>query len=250
MSHTVNNTLQHPPLIPTHVAIIMDGNGRWAKQRKLPRFEGHRKATDAVRAAISAAIAAEVPILTLFAFSSENWKRPKAEVDFLFMLLQQSLQKELKSLFEHGVCIKIIGDRTPLSLTLQKILTNAETTTQHNTRLRLNIAINYGGKWDMLSAAKQLATRVQNNELTIDQITEQTFVEGLSLGTLPEVDLLIRTSGEYRLSNFMLWQLAYSELLFLDLYWPEFRESHFREALHIYSTRQRRFGRTGEQVAS
>ncbi len=233
---------------PKHVAIIMDGNGRWAKQRLLPRVAGHQKGLGSVRAIISACIKKDISVLTLFTFSSENWRRPETEVKFLFGIFLKSLRDELRELHENNIKLKIVGDTSAFSEELQTAIQEAENLTKNNTKLQLNIAFNYGGRWDILQATRALGRSVAKGELNPEDISEENFRSHLSLADCPEPDLLIRTSGEYRISNFLLWQFAYTELYFTDTYWPDFREPQFEEALKAYHKRQRRFGSSSEQI--
>lgn len=233
---------------PSHVAIIMDGNGRWAKQRLLPRVAGHQQGLESVRAVISACLKWNIPCLTLFTFSSENWTRPKSEVNFLFDILLRTLRTEIKSLQENQVCLKIVGDKSVFSTDLKNAIAEAEQLTQDNQKLRLNIAFNYGGRWDIVNAARILSEKVAAKTLKPSDISEELLQAHLSLSDCPEPDLLIRTSGEYRISNFLLWQFAYTELYFTNTYWPDFRENQFEEALKAFSHRHRRFGCIGEAV--
>lgn len=240
-----NSSLQQ---IPRHVAIIMDGNGRWARKRHLPRVAGHRVGLEAVRKTIKGCISSGVEALTLFAFSSENWRRPKEEVGVLMNLFLAALQNEVKKLHKNGVRLRIIGDKSAFNEDLQRHIAESEALTRDNDRLCLNIAANYGGRWDITRACRHLTDEVLAGRLQSDQITPELIRRQLSLSDLPEPDLFIRTGGEQRISNFMLWQLAYTELYFTDLLWPDFDEAAFEEALASYAGRQRRFGRTGEQV--
>ena len=235
-------------LVPTHVAIIMDGNGRWAKQRKLPRTAGHRQGVKATQEIIKASGEAGVKILTLFAFSSENWQRPKNEVSALMDLFMQSLKNEVNNLAENGVRLKFLGDKDAFSKKLSQQIQHAEELTASNDKLLLNIAANYGGKWDILQAAKKIIQDVQHGELQIDEIDENTLKKELATQDMPAPDLFIRTGGEQRISNFLLWQLAYTELYFCDVLWPEFDKNELEKAFENYRQRQRRFGRTQEQV--
>jgi undecaprenyl diphosphate synthase len=234
--------------LPRHVAVIMDGNGRWAKQRLLPRVAGHKQGTEAVRDIVALCVKKQIPILTLWAFSSENWRRPQNEVSFLFELILKSLKQELQTLHENKVCLKVIGDRSRFSRELQEAILEAENKTAHNTGLRLNIALNYGGRWDIVQAVQRLSKGVLAGKLKPEEITEQTIAEFLCLSDCEDPDLLIRTSGEFRLSNFLLWQFAYTELYFTETLWPDFREAQFEEALAAFAKRERRFGYTGEQI--
>lgn len=236
--------------LPKHVAIIMDGNGRWAKQRLLPRIAGHQQGVESIRSVVETVIKNNIPYLTLFTFSSENWRRPDSEINFLFGIFLKSLKNETKTLHENNICLKIIGDVTAFSQELQEAIREAETLTKNNTTLRLNIAFNYGGRWDIVEACRQLSTKFLNHELNPHDITEAVFSQYLALSDCPDPDLLIRTSGEYRISNFLLWQLAYTELYITGTYWPDFREAQLIEALEAYTKRQRRFGYSSEQLAA
>lgn len=228
--------------VPAHVAIIMDGNGRWAKERSLPRIMGHRQGMQTVKRIVRKADAMGIKILTLYAFSTENWKRPKDEVDYLMSLPQEYLATELDELIQRNVQIRMVGkeERIPSS-TLEAIVTAREKT-KENTGLILNFALNYGGRNEIIDAVQQIATLIQDKQLTIDEITEENFSRFLYTANLPDPDLLIRTSGELRISNFMLWQLAYTELWFTDCYWPDFTEDDLEEAVRAYQGRSRRFG--------
>ncbi len=234
--------------IPRHVAIIMDGNGRWARARHLPRVAGHRVGLEAVRKTIKACVSHGVEVLTLFAFSSENWRRPKEEVGLLMNLFMTALDSEVKKLHKNGVRLRIIGDVAGFGPELQQRIHAAEELTQGNTTLSLNIAANYGGRWDITEACRRLAEEVAAGTLQCEAISEELLRSHLSLSELPEPDLFIRTGGEQRISNFLLWQLAYTELYFTELLWPAFDQKAFVEALDSFAGRQRRFGRTGEQV--
>lgn len=227
---------------PVHVAIIMDGNNRWAKKKHLPSIAGHTAGASAVRRVVEAAARDGVKVLTLFAFSSENWKRPKLEVDGLMALFMRSLKKELKRLNEHKIRLRVIGDLSGFSHGLQNQIKNVEEATASNTQMTLVIAANYGGRWDIAQAAKSIAERVALGELAPENINETVLGEHMQLADLPPPDLLIRTSGEERISNFLLWQTAYSEFVFLPVLWPDFEQQHFDEAIQIYQNRQRRYG--------
>ena len=235
--------------LPRHVAIIMDGNGRWARKRGLPRYAGHPAGVEAVRKVIEHCVTRKIEVLTLFAFSSENWQRPKQEVGLIMDLFIRSLRKEAKILHRNGVCLKVIGERSAFSEKLQQRIREVEALTQENTALVLQVAANYGGRWDILQAAKALAQQVREGALSADQIDETLFAERLSFPDLPDPDLFIRTGGERRLSNFLLWQAAYAELYFSDLLWPDFDAAALDQAFQDYGRRQRRFGLTGEQVS-
>jgi len=229
--------------LPKHVAIIMDGNGRWAKRRLLPRVAGHQQGLESVRAIIKACLEKNIACLTLFTFSSENWHRSPTEIDFLFSIFLRSLKNEMHKLHENGVKLKIVGNMQGFSEDLIAAIRTAEALTATNAKLQLNIAFNYGGRWDILEAARAVGSQMAAGTLSPEDLTESLFQSHLSLNDCPEPDLLIRTSGEYRISNFLLWQFAYTELYFTDTYFPDFREAQFVEALLAYSKRQRRFGR-------
>jgi len=234
--------------IPNHIAIIMDGNGRWAKKRHLPRHAGHKAGVETVRRVINLCVEHHIKVLTLFAFSSENWQRPKQEVNLLMDLFMTALQKEITALHKNQVRLRFFGAREAFSDKLQQLIAEAETLTEHNTGLTLVIAANYGGRWDIVEAATLLAKQIEQGTLKSQEINENLFSKHLCLADLPEPDLFIRTSGEQRISNFLLWQLAYTELYFTDTLWPDFDKETFIQALKAFSTRQRRFGRTGEQL--
>lgn len=232
--------------MPRHVAIIMDGNGRWAEKRGKLRLFGHKNAIKAVRESVQCACECGIERLTLFAFSSENWRRPEAEVLGLMDLFSWALTHELKSLSQSGVILRVIGDISRFSAPLQAAIKNAERNTAQNTGLVLNIAVNYGGRWDILNATKILLQDIIESSLNPNDITEQDLTSRLCEPM--DVDLLIRTGGEKRISNFLMWQLAYAELYFSDVLWPDFDALHFKDALAYYSTRQRRFGCTSSQI--
>lgn len=228
--------------MPQHVAIIMDGNGRWAKERGRLRVVGHRYGAQAVRKAVNFAALHQIKVLTLYAFSSENWNRPEAEVSALMKLFMRALRSDVKKLHQNNIKLKVIGDTSKFSWALQQQINESETLTSNNSRLILNIAANYGGQWDILQATQQLATKVQQGELSVADITADTFQHALTTADQPPVDLLIRTSGEQRISNFLLWQLAYAELYFSTVLWPDFDEACFTDAILAYQQRDRRFG--------
>jgi undecaprenyl diphosphate synthase len=234
--------------VPKHVAIIMDGNGRWASQRNLARTWGHREGVKSVRAVVEESARRGVGTLTLFAFSSENWRRPVSEVSLLMDLFMSTLRGEMRRLQENGVQLRIIGDRSAFSAKLQRRIADAEDLTAHNGRLRLQIAANYGGRWDITQAARRLVADVQAGRLDPATIDEAALAARLSFADQPDPDLFIRTGGEKRLSNFILWQSAYAELYFTDLLWPEFDAQAYGHALDDFAKRQRRFGLTGEQI--
>ncbi len=235
--------------IPQHVAIIMDGNGRWAQRRHLPRFAGHKAGVDAVKAVLEACGEKGVEALTLFAFSSENWRRPQEEVGWLMGLFMSALEQQARKLHANNVRLRVIGDRSAFGRGLQRRIEETEKLTKDNQGMTLVVAANYGGRWDITQAARVLARRVQEGELAVSDINSELFQSVLSIHDLPEPDLFIRTGGEQRISNFLLWQLAYTELYFTDILWPDFDRHAFDEALASYARRQRRFGRTGDQVA-
>ena len=228
----------------------MDGNGRWAKRRHLPRFAGHRVGRESVRSVVTASLDMGIEALTLFAFSSENWRRPQEEVGLLLRLFLSTLGSEVKKLHENGIRLRVIGQTEVFEPLLRERIAQAEALTADNRAMTLAVAANYGGRWDVTEACRRLAREVAAGRLGVEQITEAQVQAQISLADLPEPDLFIRTGGEMRISNFLNWQLAYTELYFTPILWPDFRESAYREALHEYSRRQRRFGRTGEQVTS
>jgi len=232
-----------PAAIPHHIAIVMDGNGRWATRRYLPRVAGHRQGVESLRRCVKACSDRGVRVLTVFAFSSENWNRPPEEVSGLMELLAMALGREVPQLKNDGVRIHIVGDRSTLSEKMRQGLAQAEATTAHNTRLILNVCFNYGGRWDIAQAAARLAAQGE-------PLTEASLDRAMALAHVPDPDLLIRTGGERRISNFLLWQAAYSELFFSDRLWPDFDEAALDEAIADYGRRERRFGQTSSQVAS
>jgi len=234
--------------LPRHVAIIMDGNGRWARARMLPRYVGHREGVKAVRRVVEAARDQGIEALTLFAFSSENWKRPNEEVGLLMKLFVRTLEKEVDALHRNAIRLRFIGDRSAFPRGLRELIEKAEERTRENKRMNLIIAANYGGKWDIACAAQALARKVREGLLEPDAIDSDMLAAEISLSDVPAPDLFIRTGGEQRISNFLLWQLAYTELYFTDTLWPAFNEAALDEALSFYETRQRRFGRTSDQV--
>ena len=234
--------------VPRHIAIVMDGNGRWAKKRFMPRLFGHRKGVETARKVIRRCNDVGVECLTLFAFSSENWKRPAEEVDGLMALFVTALEREAKALLRNQVKLKFIGDRSRFPSNLQRVITEVETLTENCTGMSLLVAANYGGRWDIVNAMQQVLSQVQSGQLQWSDVSEQTLSHYLSTADVPPLDLFIRTGGETRVSNFLLWQIAYSELYFSEYLWPEFNESKLMEAIEDYSGRQRRFGKTGDQV--
>lgn len=220
----------------------MDGNGRWAKQKGLSRVEGHRAGVNVVKPTIEFCLQHKIQVLSLFAFSSENWSRPALEVECLMQLFLEALERERDELHEKNICIRFSGDRSQLSPMLCHEMQKAEELTANNTALVLNFALNYGGKWDILQAAKRITTRVVNGSLSVDDIDEQVFAQSLNTFGMPDPDLFIRTSGEQRISNFFLWQLAYTEFYFCDVNWPDFNSDEFSKALICFSQRKRRYG--------
>ncbi|HLR17630.1 MAG TPA: polyprenyl diphosphate synthase [Alcanivoracaceae bacterium] len=239
----------HKGSIPRHLAIIMDGNNRWAQRRSLPGAEGHKAGEQAVQAVIEASVKQGIEVLTLFAFSSENWRRPEEEVQHLMALFLQALQKRVAELHENNVRIRFMGELSAFSDDLRAGMRKAEEQTRHNDSLTVVVAVNYGGQWDIAQAARAAAEQVQAGAIQVADITDAYLGAQLYLADLPPVDLLIRTGGEYRISNFMLWQVAYSELYFTDELWPDFDERSLEQAVVEYSGRQRRFGRSGAEVA-
>ena len=231
-----------PATVPQHVAIVMDGNGRWAKKRFMPRLAGHREGLEALKRCVRACAQRGIKILTVFAFSSENWNRPADEVSGLMDLLLKAVTKEVPELHAQGIQLHFVGERSALSASMRHALSEAEHTTRNNQQLILNVCVNYGGRWDMVQAAAKLARQGQ-------EITEESLQQALALSHVPDPDLFIRTGGEQRISNFLLWQTAYSELYFCDTLWPEFDEQSLDMALLDFQRRERRFGQTSEQVS-
>ena len=234
--------------VPQHIAIIMDGNGRWANRRQLPRIAGHRAGVENVRVIVERCAELGIKVLTLFAFSSENWRRPPTEVRLLLELFSVALEQEVERLDNNGVCLQVIGDRAEFPRKLQRKIDRAEKLTEANEALTLVIAANYGGRWDVTQAARQVAEEVSAGSLAPSEITEDTISKYLCLTDLPEPDLFIRSGGEQRISNYLLWQLAYTELYFTECLWPDFDAAEFDRALESYALRQRRFGMTGDQI--
>ena len=249
MALFTSSTLNIPNIdkVPRHIAVIMDGNGRWAKKRFLPRIAGHKRGVTIVREMIKQCADIGVQYLTLFAFSSENWRRPAEEVSFLMGLFMQALKQEVAKLHENNIRLVVIGDRSRFDATLLAQIDEAEQLTRNNTALILTIAANYGGRWDMLQAMNRMQ---QAHPEIAGRFDEQHLAPYLSMHYAPEPDLFIRTGGEQRISNFLLWQLAYSEFYFTDTLWPDFEESAFKQAIQSYQQRERRFGRTSEQLTS
>ena len=247
MSSFSSSTVEIPEArrVPRHVAIIMDGNGRWAKQRFLPRVAGHKRGAESVRATVRACGERGVEYLTLFAFSSENWRRPPDEVSFLMQLFAGALEQEVGKLHENGIRFRVIGDTAPFDPKLVRLIREAEALTAANGRLTLTVAANYGGRWDVIQAVRRM---LQNRPELISGFNERDLAPYLALGYAPEPDLFIRTGGEQRISNFVLWQLAYTELYFTDTLWPDFDAACLDRAIRSFQQRERRFGRTSEQL--
>ena len=234
--------------IPKHIAIILDGNGRWAKQRHQPRFMGHRAGVKSVEKIVKYCVEKQILVLSLFAFSSENWRRPGKEVSLLMELFAVVLKQQVKRLDKNNVRLKIIGDISKFSPSLQNQITDAQNTTKKNTGLTLNIAANYGGHWDITRSVQELATEIQAGTLAPEQITADLIKAGLTTAELPDPDLFIRTGGEQRVSNFMLWQMAYTEFYFTNTLWPDFDNKSLDLAIESFTHRERRFGKTSEQL--
>lgn len=234
--------------VPQHVAIIMDGNGRWAKGKGMERVFGHRNALNSIRESVEAASDIGIKVVTLYTFSTENWKRPKYEVNALMSLLVSALKKELPNFHEDNVKVEAIGDLGNLPKKAQKVLANVIEETKNNSKIILNFALNYGSREEIVNTIKNISKKVVNNELQIEEINEKVINNHLYTFNLPEVDLMIRTSGEHRISNFLLWQMAYAELYFTEVLWPDFRRDDFFDAIIEYQHRERRFGKTSEQI--
>src|SRR3954462_5081840 len=244
--HPVSSTLEIPAQgdVPRHVAIIMDGNGRWAKRQHLPRIAGHRRGVESVRAAVATCAERGVKFLTLFAFSSENWRRPADEVALLMQLFQMALSSEVEKLHRNGVRLKVVGDTQRFDPAIRRLIEQGERLTADNQRLTLTVAANYGGRWDILQAVN----RFFREHPTAKEIQEEQLTPLLAMSYAPEPDLFIRTGGEQRVSNFLLWQLAYTELYFTETLWPDFNAAALDQAIESFRTRERRFGRTSEQL--
>jgi len=240
----------NPNRIPTHIAIIMDGNGRWAKQNGLSRFKGHEKGVGSVREVTEACTEIGVKYLTLYAFSTENWNRPKEEVDALMTLLVSSLKAELNTFMKNKIRLRAVGNLESLPEACQLELAETMKMTETNDQLDLVLALSYSSTWEITNAAKRIAIKVKNNELKIEDINSDVFAQNLTTAGIPDPELMIRTSGEVRISNFLLWQLAYSELYFTDILWPEFGKVELYKAIINYQQRERRFGKTSEQINS
>jgi len=233
---------------PKHIAIIMDGNGRWAKKKLMPRIIGHRAGVKTVRKVVEFCVQEKIEVLSLFAFSSENWRRPKKEVNMLMELFMGTLQSQVDKLDKNNIKLHIVGDKTAFSDVLQEKIASAEKQTKNNTGLNLVIAANYGGRWDITQAVRKVSEKVVAGELQVEDITESVINDHLTTASLPEPDLFIRSGGEERISNFLLWQLAYTEFYFTDTLWPDFNQNLLADAINSFKSRQRRFGHTGEQI--
>lgn len=234
--------------LPEHVAVIMDGNGRWAKQKNMPRIFGHRNGVKAVREITEAAAELGIKYLTLYAFSTENWNRPAFEVTALMSLLVETIKDEVTTLNKNDIRLNAIGDISKLPKRSYKALLDAIDNTSNNKRMTLNLALNYSSRWEIIHTVKKIAQHVKDEQVEIEAIDQDYFSSFLNTGNMPDPELLIRTSGEKRISNYLLWQLAYSELHFLDIYWPDFRKKHLYESIIEYQSRERRFGKTSEQL--
>lgn len=251
LNHNINMEVDKTEIsskLPNHVAVIMDGNGRWAKQKGMMRIFGHQNGVQAVRETIEAAAEIGIKVLTLYAFSTENWNRPKSEIDGLMNLLVDSLKNELKTLQDNDICLKAIGNLEQLPAKAKKGLDFVIEKTSHHKRMILNLALSYGSRHEILEAVKIISKKVVNNELQIENIDEKTINNHLYTFSLPDVDFMIRTSGEKRISNFLLWQAAYAELYFTPTLWPDFRKKDFYSAIKEYQNRERRYGKTTEQI--
>lgn len=235
-------------IFPKHVAIIMDGNGRWAKQRCLPRVAGHKAGLEAAHKVVEYSIEKNLQVLSLFVFSSENWGRPQDEVSYLMNLFMTMLKRDAKKLHDKNVQLRVIGDRHRFSPALKKSILKVEKLTANNTGLKLLLAVNYGGQWDITQAVQHIVSEIEQGHLDSKHVTGDTIAQHLSFADLPNPDLFIRTSGEMRISNFMLWQLAYAELYFTEVYWPDFDATAMEQALIFFASRERRFGHISEQL--
>jgi undecaprenyl diphosphate synthase len=244
----IQEELKRSGEIPTHIAIIMDGNGRWAKRRGLPRVAGHREGVRSVRDVVEACAQLGVKYLTLFAFSTENWRRPKEEIDTLMKLLIKTLRSETEKLHKNDIKLMAIGDIDSLPKEVRQELKDAMEKTKNNKRMVLNLALSYSGRWEIIEAVKEIARDVKKGKVKIEEIDDKLFSNYLKTAGIPDPDLLIRTSGELRISNFLLWQIAYTELYITDCLWPDFRRKHLYEAIRDYQRRERRFGMTSEQI--
>jgi undecaprenyl diphosphate synthase len=244
----IQEELKNSGEIPSHIAIIMDGNGRWARKRGFPRVIGHKNGVDSVRDTVEVCAQLGVKYLTLYTFSTENWNRPKEEVSTLMRLLLRSLKDETDELHKNNIRLTTIGDIKALPDEVQKQLNEAKEKTRENKRMTLNLALSYSGRWEILEACREIAAKVKRGEIIPEQINETCISDSLTTKEIPDPDLLIRTSGEFRVSNFLLWQIAYTEFYISDVYWPEFRRRHLYEAIKVFQKRERRFGLVSEQI--
>lgn len=240
--------LKNSGVIPNHIAIIMDGNGRWAKKKGLPRVAGHKRGVDTVREIVEACAQIGVRYLTLYTFSTENWKRPKEEVSTLMRLLLKSLKDRVKELNKNDIRLTTIGDINKLPVEVQRQLLTDIERTKNNKKMVLNLALSYSGRWELIKAMKSVAEAVTAGEISSDDITEETISDHLTTKNIPDPELLIRTSGEFRVSNFLLWQIAYTEFVITDVYWPDFKREHLYDAILQFQKRERRFGKVSEQI--
>ncbi len=244
----LQDNLKKSGQIPRHIAIIMDGNGRWANKKGLPRVAGHKKGVDTVRDIVEACAQIGVKFLTLYTFSTENWKRPKDEVSTLMRLLLKSLKDRADELNENNIKLTTMGDIHALPDVVQKRLFEDMERTKNNKRMTLNLALSYSGRWELLEAIKSIGKKIEEGKINPDDINEQIVSESLTTKNIPDPDLLIRTSGEFRVSNFLLWQIAYTEFFITDVYWPDFKRKHLYDAIKNFQGRERRFGKTSEQI--
>lgn len=244
----LQNELKRSGEIPKHIAIIMDGNGRWAKKRGLPRVAGHKRGVDTVKDIVEACAEIGVQYLTLYTFSTENWKRPKDEVSTLMRLLLHSLKDRVDELCENDIKLTTIGDTEALPYEVQKQLKDDIERTKNNKKMVLNLALSYSGRWEILEAVKKISRAVEKGDIKAEDINEKLFSQFLTTKDLPDPDLVIRTSGEFRVSNFLLWQIAYSEFVITDIYWPDFNRHHLYESIRAFQKRERRFGKVSEQI--
>lgn len=244
----LQETLKKSGDIPEHIAIIMDGNGRWAKKRSLPRVAGHQRGVDSVRDTVEACAQLGVKYLTLYTFSTENWKRPKDEVSTLMRLLVRSLKNETEELHQNQIRLTTIGDVEALPNEVQKELAEAVERTKNNKRMVLNLALSYSGRWEIVEAVKKIALKISDGKMKPDEVDECLISQNLTTNSIPDPDLIVRTSGEFRVSNFLLWQIAYSEFYISEVFWPEFRRQHLYEAIKNFQRRERRFGKVSEQI--
>jgi undecaprenyl diphosphate synthase len=245
----IQESLKKSGDIPVHIAIIMDGNGRWARQRGLPRVAGHMQGVETVRDIVKACVGLGVKYLTLYTFSTENWKRPKDEVTTLMRLIVKSLQNETNELHANGIRLTTIGDQDSLPGIVQKELNEAVKKTADNKAMTLNLALSYSGRWEIVEAVKEIANLLKDGKINTEDINDSLISKHLTTGNIPDPDLLIRSGGEFRISNFLLWQIAYSEIFISDVLWPEFSRTHLYEAIRDYQTRERRFGLVSEQIS-